>query len=141
MSLTIGQARKEIVSQFTAVWALTGFPHFEDNIPGQDKRSIKTPFAEIKVRHRDFSQEALASPIGRRLYSRQGQAIVELYVPMAKGLEQADALTKTIIDAYEGKHTPGEVWFRRVIVNELGIEEACFKYQIITEFEYSEEKT
>ena len=139
MSATFEIARDDIHAMFHAAWTATGFPAFYDNKAG-DKPSSSSPFVRFTVRHRESEQTSAGHPLGNRLFSRYGQVIVELYVPLGEGMNRADRLAKTIVDAFEGKQSENGVWFRNVRLSEVGPDEGWYKVVVTSEFEYTEVK-
>lgn len=141
MSLTFADAREEMYRQVYEAWIAANptYPMTFDDRPAQ-KPDTSTPWARASVRHNVGDQEALANPLGNKLFSRDGLFTVQIFTPMGAGLRAADTLAKVVADALEGQATPGGVWFRRVRVREIGPDGAFFHINVVAEFEYSEAK-
>ena len=141
MSLTFADAREEMYRQVYTAWIAANptYPMTFDDRPGQ-KPDTDLPWARASVRHNVGDQEALANPLGQKLFSRDGLFTIQVFTPMGAGLRVADTLAKVVADALEGQATPGGVWFRRVRIREIGPDGAFFHINVVAEFEYSEAK-
>lgn len=141
MSATYAVARDEITRQVHSAWvtANPSYPMLFDDRKGQ-KPATDIPWARLTVQHNRGDQEALANAIGRRLFSRDGLVIVQIFTPAGEGLRTSDALAKVVSDALEGKATPNGVWFRNVRLREVGPDGAFHQVNVIAEFVYSEAK-
>lgn len=150
MSLTFEQARDEIHTLFKTAWDAGGssngvavlYVDSKITVPkGDDADSNPLPWARIAVSHSGGSQASLSGGIGgAKRWSRIGLVIIEIFTPLGVGGVLADQLAKITVDAYEGKTTPGAIWFRNVQLNEIGANGAWWKNNIVVEFEYDEIK-
>lgn len=138
-NLTFAQARDEITQMLATAWAVTGYPLLFEDMKG-DPPKTGGPWARLRIAHNRGDQEALANPIGTRLWKRDGLLFVQVFTPIGEGLSRADALAKIAMDAYEGKSSPGGVWFRKVRYREIGPDGNWFQVHVIAEFEYTEAK-
>ena len=134
MSLTITEARNEILTLFRTAWLAQGSPpplYFWDTTadPPTDPSWVL-----VIVRHADGGNDA----IGNTLFSREGLVTVQIMTEFGEGLTLSDALTKVALDAFQGKATPGGVWFRNVRAREVGPDGQWFHVNVLAEFEYTE---
>lgn len=142
MSLTFRQARDEINKQFTDAWKLANptFPIVYDDFGPVTVPKTALPWARLSMRHNRGEQETLAAPLGNRLFLRDGLVTVQVFAPSGEGLTRAYDLAKVAADAFEGKATPGGVWFRSVRLREVGPDGNWFQVNIIADFQYNEAK-
>ena len=137
MSLTITEARDEMSALFQEAWTSTGYAVFWDDI-GQPVENDRSPWARLTVRHADASQATLANHAGRRRYRRVGTVFVQLFAPTGEGLSTLDDMAIEAMRAFEGRTTPGGVWFRDVRLRELGVDGSWQLANVMADFEYDE---
>lgn len=136
MTLTYEQATDEMKTLFWAVWEPTGHnvhwdSKHEDRDPNQD------PWCEFYVRHGPGRQITMGRPAQ---FQRRGTIVASIYIPGGNGLSESYQLAKVAADAFEGKSSPGGVWFRNVTINEIGMDGNFFQTSMLAEFEYCETK-
>lgn len=139
MSLTYAQARDEITKAFADAWGVTGLPVAYTDRPFTEPANGGA-WARFAVQHNSGQQESIGGPLGGSRYVRGGLALVQIFAETGKGLSQADELAKVAADAFEGKSTPGGVWFRRVRMREVGPDRAWYQVNVTAEFVYDEAK-
>ena len=139
MSLTLAQARDDMLKMISDAWLPTGKPILYEDRGGTPPKE-GTAWARVTIRHNRGDQETLSNPFGSRLFRRDGLVFVQIFTPVGNGLEQADALAKIALDAYEGKSSQNGVWFRNVRYREVGPDGNWYQVNVIAEFEYSEAK-
>jgi len=149
MSLTFQEARDEMHAMFKTAWDAgaesTGvqvlYADAKKAVPTtNDASSNPSPWARIAITHTGGGQASLSGLSGNARWERLGLIIIEIFTPLGTGGVLADKLAKIAKDAYEGKYSPGGVWFRNVRLNEVGASGAWWKNNIIVEFEYDEIK-
>lgn len=131
MSLTITEARDEILSLFATAWGSETPIYYWDvahNAPTSGS------WVRVIVRHNLGSNDAITN----RLFTRLGIVTVQLFTVFGQGLTENDRLTKIALDTFQGKATPGGVWFRNVRPNEIGPDGHWFQTNILADFEYTE---
>jgi len=142
MSATRAQARDECAALITA--ALPGLPIYWDDLPGNspDAEGPDTqPWARWVMRHDTGNQASLGRNGGKQRWDRTGTIFIQLFALPGDGLSALDALTKTVVDAYEGKSTtPGHVWFRNVTAREIGTANGWTQVNVVIDFTYTEIK-
>lgn len=144
-NLTYAEARDEIHALFKVAWD-AGVETAGQAVLYTDSKTVvpKTVdgdsnpdlWARITVQHSSGSNGA----IGNILFDRFGVVTVQVFTPLGTGLSIGDNVYKIVGDAYEGKTTPGGVWFRNVSVNEIGPEGEWYQTNITADFEYNERK-
>lgn len=136
MSLTITEARDEILTLFQTAWDANsnGTPVYYWDVPHEPPKS--GDWARVSVQHQTGGDAA----IGGRFFDRAGIITVQLFTIYGRGLSNADSLSKVCLDAFEGKSTSGGVWFRNARINEIGLDGKWFNTNVIVEFEYTEVK-
>lgn len=139
MTATFREAQDEMLALFKTVWDATGHPALYENV-ADDPPTTATPWARITLQHFPGGQRSLAGEAGARRWERNGQIIVQVFTPIGKGTGEAYDLAKIVADAYEGKATASQVWFRGVRVNNIGPDGAWFQLNVIVQFTYDEVK-
>lgn len=137
MSLTYEQAVDDMLTMIKTAWDTTGFDMFYEGVQGERSDS-QTPWAVTNIRHLLGQQDTLGGVTSSFL--RDGNIIVEIYVPLGKGLRLGYQLAKVITDAFEGNASPGGVWFRNTRINEGGKEGSFEVISAFIDFQYYEEK-
>jgi hypothetical protein len=145
-NLTFAEARDEIHTLFKTAWDLGAetagqavlYADSKTQVPKTDDTDSNPDlWARITVQHTGGNQGTLG---GNKCFNRFGLVTVQVFTPSGTGLSLGDNVYKIVVDAYEGKTTPGGVWFRNVSVNEIGPEGEWYQTNIIAEFEYEEQK-
>jgi hypothetical protein len=148
MSLEPIEARDEMLELFRLAW-LAGNPEEDLDTSELPVSWPDLPFkppgeniawARVTLRTATGKQATLAGEEGSRRFNRTGVVIIQLFVPIADGMKMAYKLVKIVMGAYEGKATPGGVWFRNTRFNEVGIDGAWHQINVITDFNYDEVK-
>lgn len=142
-------ARSEMQSMLRAAWeanagAVTGGETPEIIWQGTEKNdppSLEFPYARVSIRHLGGGQSSLGG-VGNRRFNRYGFVFVQVYVPLGirNHLTIALGLGKIAKDAFEGRSSPGGIWFRSCRVNELGSMDGWFQVNAVAEFTYDEVK-
>lgn len=138
-SLTYKEAVDDINAMIKIVGDSEGFPIHWDNKRTTNSMTTEQPYVAFLIRHAGGQQTSLGG-VGQRTFLRVGTAIARVFTPTGKGLSSAYILAKSIVDAYEGVHSPNGVWFRNVRIQEIGKEGQFHELQVLIEFEYNEIK-
>ena len=140
MSLTVAEARAEILTLLKAAWdaGAGGAPLLYPNVAGEPPATGS--WGRASVIHGTGAQASLANAGGLRRWGRQGLVVVEIYSEPGKGLSQQDPLAILVLNAFEGQTTPGAVWFRNVRYNEVGRDGKWNRVNVIADFEYDQIK-
>lgn len=111
-----------------------------DNVDLPNKRyepptDATTEWARVVIQHTDGGQGSLAMVDGKRRWERIGVCTIELYTQIGVGLSRAYELAESVVNAYQGKRTPSDVWFRDVVHAERGevstnIQQSVTRYRI-----------
>lgn len=143
MTATVLQARDEIntlaKAAFDAATLPTGFLVIWDDANPPTQTS-QFPWARVSVRHNAGGQSTISGGLGKGRYERKGTVYVNLFCAPGDGLRVLDPLVKTVLDAYEGKSTPSQVWFRKARVREMGIVKGWYQINVLIDFVYEEIK-
>lgn len=149
MSLTYEQARDEMHTMFKTAWDAAPqsmginvlYSDAKKQVPvTNDLDNNPDPWARINITHTTGQQASLSGIAGSKRWDRLGLIIIEIFTPLGTGNVLADQLAKIATDAFEGKVSPGGIWFRNVRLNEVGASGNWWKNNIIAEFEYDEIK-
>ena len=98
------------------------------------------PWARVTVRHTGGSQTSLAGDGPRRKFDRFGIITVSVFHPvaLARGLSVGYKLVSLARSAFEGKTTPGQIWFRDARIVEVGLSGSTYQWNASAEFRYEE---
>lgn len=140
MTATFLEANNEILDAFKAAWDPTGNLALYENLKGAKPAGSSDSWARVTVRHVTGEQASLSNDAGVRRWERNGILTVQVFVPLAEGLQEGYNLAKIIADAFEGATTPSAVWFRNVRVNEVGPSGEWFQINVLIDFTYDEVK-
>lgn len=141
MSLTLAQARDDILTVFKTAWDTTSYPAMYDDVDGDDiPTDTSSPWARITVKHDKGQQTALCGADGSKRFTRTGVIIIQIFTPSGEGLSSSDTSVKIIQDAFEGKKSTNGVWFRDVDYKEIGPSGDYYQVNVIIQFEYDEIK-
>ena len=157
-SYTIGEARDCLYSTFYDPWKdpVKGWhsvlpdidPASKDKAPKvifdgvepADDATISQPELYVFVRHATGQQASLRGEKGRR-WRRTGIMLVRIYVPKAMPLKTADALSRIVLDAFQGKRGVGlgaGITFPSVKPIEQGALKNRYLTDVLVSFEYDE---
>jgi len=77
---------------------------------------------------------------GQKKYTASGLVFVQLFCPKSESnaFGLGEQLAKIARDAFRGKSTENNIWFRNVRINEIPDEELYERFNIVGEFEYDE---
>lgn len=145
MTSTVENARDEVLTLAKNAFgeAVGGMPAhwklFWDDMKAPDDTQ-KFAWARVSMRHTDGGQSAISGGLGKGRYSRKGTLYVNLFAVPGDGLRVLDPIVKKVLDAYEGKATPSQVWFRKGRVRELGVVDGWFQINVLFDFTYDEIK-
>lgn len=140
-SLTFDEAYDEILAMFRGGWINSaGFPVFYEDV-ADDRKASDDPFAKVFVNFGESRQIGYGGgQEGIRLYSRAGDLRCELHTLAGNGLLDSLRLVKVITDTFEGKRTPGGVWFRSINVVDIGRNGAFRITDVAVMFNFDERK-
>lgn len=138
MTLDIEQARDEMSKMARDAWPVDNVMLYDDK-PGEVPDGV-TPWARLTIRHESGVQATLTDASVKKRFRRTGILTVQIFTPTGEGLSNADKCAKMFLNAFEGKTSPGGVWFRNGRVREIGADGDFFQTNFITDFEYDEIK-
>lgn len=141
MPATVEQARDEIFALLKAArdTVSPGLTLIYDDMKAPNPTDA-APWARASVRHTGGGEISISGGNGKRRYNRLGTVYVNLFCQPGDGLRKLDPLVKMALDAYEGKSTPGGVWFTKAQVRELGIVQGYYQINVLVNFSYDEIK-
>jgi hypothetical protein len=84
-------------------------------------------------------QRTMSEP-GRRTFERTGTVFVNVFAPKGEGVTTAQRLAKIALDAFEGKHTAGNVWFVNGRVESGGQARNAYQENAVVDFTFDEIK-
>jgi hypothetical protein len=99
-----------------------------------DDKPSEDEWARITVQHSTGSNDGITN----KFFLREGIVTIQLFTNFGQGLSRNDILAKVAVDAFQGKSSPGGVWFRNVRMNEIGNDDKWFQTNILAEFQYDE---
>lgn len=148
--MTEEQARDEMFDMLDAEWttkagAVTGGAApliiWQGEEPETPPSREAGPYARATVRHFTGGQATLGS-VGSRRFNREGAIFVQCFAPLGIGnpLTIAERLGRIARDAFEGRSSPGGIWFRNPRLNEVGPADGWFQVNVVAPFTYDEVK-
>ena len=141
MSLTYNQAIDEILTVFKNAWPLSDTTvKYDDVANDSNPPPVDSPWARVILRHTTGRQATLANAQGQSRFRREGILTVSVFVKRGFGLPRSPDLATIVRDAFEGKSSPGGVWFRNVRIVEVGADGSWFIKNVVVEFTYDEIK-
>lgn len=144
MTATVEQARDEMNGLLKAAFDVASLPPdftlFYDDLKDEKATAKLSSWARVSVRHFAGGQSTISRSNGISRYTRTGTLYVNLFAAPGDGLRVLDPLVKIVQDAYEGKTTPSQVWFKKGRVRELGIVKGWYQINFLIDFTYDEIK-
>jgi hypothetical protein len=137
LSLTFAEAQNEVLDLFKAAWDTTTLEAFYEDLPAD---RLETNESFVHVMFRISGGDLAAFGNGTRIYERGGSLVCDLYTPVGKPLSDMLGLAKVIADAFEGKHTPGGVWFRSIDIQNYGKDGLFYITNMTVRFKFHEVK-
>ena len=138
MTLTITQARDEILTRFRTDW-VAAYPTapilWADVTSPNDLPNPET--TPLWCRATAVHTGGGNDHIGNKLFFRFGTVTIQIFTRYGSGLANNDLAAKVAIDAFQGKSTPGGVWFRGVTLNEIGQDGDWYQSNVLANFEYT----
>ena len=140
MSLTRTQARDECHTMFKTAWEAVGPSQGVSVLYADVAQDVPTSgsWARFTMKHSIGGQATLSGETGLRTFRRTGVISVQIFTPTGDGNVLADQLADIAKNAFEGKASPGQVWFRDVTSNEIGQDGVWFQTNVFVGFEYDE---
>lgn len=148
MTATLAGARDEINQMFVDAWnanttAVAGYIP-EVRFAGTERGTLPAAtvaWARLAIQH-TMSEQVSVGAIGNRRFERRGLVTAQIFTPLSegKGLSLAEGLATIARNAYEGKTSPGAIWFINVSVKEVGVDEPWFQTNVSATFCYDEIK-
>lgn len=141
MSLTFEEAFDDMADMFKAAWDTTNLAAaYEDLADDDPLPKGDASWARFSVRHEESFQASMGAALNQRQFRRRGTITVQIFTPSGKGLSERLTLAKVVSDAFEGRSSPGGVWFKNVKMNEIGRDGYFFQTNVLINFEYDEVK-
>lgn len=77
---------------------------------------------------------------GQKRYDIQGLVFVQIFLPRSVATSGADGrkVGEMLVNAFRGTRTTNGVWFRNARVQELAPEDSYFRFNVVSEFHYSD---
>ena len=110
---------------------------FWDGVPPA-KPDPTASWAFPTIRHAAGSQVSLSDPSGLRRFEKNGIITVSVFSPIVKGFPLGETLAEIAKKAFEGRSTPGGVWFKNVRIVEVGPDGPWYQWNVLAEFRYDE---
>jgi hypothetical protein len=97
-------------------------------------------FARISQQGVTDRQRTLKTSKNR--YDVTGLLFIQIFCPRSdmEAMQKGRQLSEIVKNAYRGVHTLNDVWFRNVRIKELEPEASFLQFQVIAEYEFSEER-
>lgn len=133
---TLNEARERIYQTFATEFVATSGRYTFDNTEYDPPEGL--PWARLVVRHSGSNQECLG-PVGRRKFERIGSVIVQVFVPLDSGTQEADTVSRAVRLIFEGRTlSPEAIRFTDCVVQEIGPDGAWYQQNVEAFFTYTE---
>lgn len=104
------------------------------------KPAESATWARWTLAHAAGSQSTLSGVDGRARHGKTGLVRIEVFTPLGVGTKVAYDAAQVALNAYEGKRTPSDVWFRNVRIDDEGQgrggDAAWWSTIVVAEFTY-----
>lgn len=119
MITDMAQADKEMAELFRQEWVVTkGYSCDWPNHKAGDYSEDEI-WARWSLDYVGGRQSSMGG-VSNRKFQKTGLIYMFVFVPLGTGLTAVREASQVAIDAYEGKRTPGDVWFRNVRIDSEG---------------------
>ena len=119
MITSMAQADEEMAELFRQAWEVTAGKVCDwPNAKGADHDEADT-WARWTLDYVGGGQKTMAKT-GSRKFTRMGLVYMFVFTPLGVGLEVVRDASEIAINAYKGKRTPNNVWFRNVRIDSEG---------------------
>ena len=142
---TVTQAKDDLAQLFSDAWLADPLSEniivfYDKSSESEGQKDASKSWVRFTIKHLDggFSKASLSGSGGERIYHRDGVVHINIFTPVQKSINTDSALTSIVLNAFEGKATPGGVWVRSVSFAEAGVSGAWFQTNIKAKFNYSE---
>jgi len=138
MTATLNEARERVYQTWNTGWGATT-TWARDNINFTPPSN--TSWARLSVRHLPSDVDSMGA-VGDRKFLRTAMVLVQLFVPLDSNVQDADTLSTTARDLFEGKTlTPENLWFTAVDSREIGpTDDGWFQVNVEATFNYIDRK-
>lgn len=105
-----------------------------------DKPDASKYWARISQQTVVEGQTALSGGTGKARFTAQGLIFVQIFCPKttSKAYENGRLLSVLVKNAFRGKVTTENVWFRNAKIQELSPEISFHRFNVVVEYEYDE---
>jgi hypothetical protein len=140
LSLTQEQAWDETLTMLKAGFdgSSSDAVLYFDEVPA-DREDDGNSFIKVSFQLGESRQAGFGS-VGNRMFSRMGNLRCEIHALAGKGLLETISLVKVIADSFEGKHSPGGVWFQSLNAVDMGRDGAFHITDVAVFFTFDEIK-
>lgn len=127
-SLTASQALDEIAAMLNTAWLanaqaaadMASVPLLTwSNVALDTRLDMASPWARADIRLTGGEQATLGA-VGQRRFERTGLLTVQVFIPLGEGVTRGTQLANVALNAFEGKASPGGVWFRQCGIRYVG---------------------
>lgn len=119
MITQLSQADKEMAEMFRVPWEVTAGRKCDWPNAGVPDHLENEIWARWSLDYMSGRQTSMGGTGGRK-FGKVGMVYITIFTPLGGGLAQARDAAQIAIDAYEGKRTPSDVWFRNVGIESEG---------------------
>jgi len=150
MTATYVEAVDDIFGLFNSAWdsnagSIVGSVptvYWQGNEPAQTpgKDSFHVHVGTQTVIEQQTTFKTGVAPSENKRYTANGLVVIQLYCPMSvsDSMDKGRQLAVLARNAFRGKESANNVWFRNVRINELPAEDDYYRLNIIADFEYDD---
>ena len=123
--------RDNIFTIFKDTWPYeVVYPNVQSFIIPQNKI-----FAKIKIDYKNSYINSLGNASGKKIWTNNGDVIIEIYIPMGNTLFSAYDAAKIINDAYKAKNSD-DIIYMNFALNDKGVDGAYSQTNLVISFRY-----
>ena len=138
--VSLVDARETIYQRFVTQWGATSAYTFDNEAYDPP---VNTPWVRVAVRHLISRLNAIGGTGqgGFNLYQREGECVIQVFIPSNQGTRTADTLAQAARAIFEGVTLASNaIRFNNVEIREIGESDNWYQVNVEAEFQYDERK-
>ena len=146
------ELKDEVLTVFKAAWDTTNggnpyqvkYPGIANSALPPENPTPTEPWAMVTLPGSTNTQSTLANYQGKKRFEFSGPLIISIFAPMGEDGTDPDGLVRELAqlvwEAYAGKNTDKQVWFRDATVNIIGESGNFYQANVSIDFTYDQIK-
>lgn len=150
MTAKYTEAIDAMFALFLSAWT-AGSAAIVGSVPEVRWQGVESPLAPVNngywcrvsaqnVLERQSTYKTGVAPNENRRYTSSGLLIVQIFCPTtdAQAMDKGRQLAMLVRDAFRGKSTANDVWFRNARINELSPEMDAYRFNVVVDYSYDD---